>query len=140
MHIAKKHSFVLIPIHAAMPLLSEKTSSISPQLILPFCETMKPFRWFLIGQSVVRSAILLGSNRITYVERIAYVLIPATGLGTVASARKVTVGTHTTNMVAKVFNLVTTNSNISEKIKHILTNFYYIMMPYFGDRKIVTIF
>nr|POF22613.1 wall-associated receptor kinase 3 [Quercus suber] len=85
-----------------MPLLSEKTSSISPRLILPLCETIKPFRWFLIGQLVVRSVILLGTNRITYVERIADVLIPCTGLGTVASARTVTVGTHTSTMVAKM--------------------------------------
>ena len=69
-------------------------------------------------------------------------LIPATCLGTVASARRVTVGTHASNMVAEVFNFVTTNLQqiFSEKIKHILTNFYYIMMPHFGDRKIVTIF
>ena len=99
----------LLSIHAAMPLLSEKTSSISPQLILQLCEIIKPSRWLLIGQLVVRIAIFLWTNRIAYVERMAYVLIPRTGLGTVASARTVTVGTHTSNMVVKVFNLVTTN-------------------------------
>ena len=97
-----------VSIHAAMPLLFEKTGSISPQLILPLCETIKPFRWFLIGQLVVRSVILLGTNRITYAEGIASALIPRTGLGTVASARRVTVGTHTSTMVVKVFNLLTT--------------------------------
>jgi hypothetical protein len=69
---------------------------------------MKPFQWFLIGQLVVTSVNMLRPNRITSVEGIPRVLIPKTGLGlgTDATARKVTMGTHTSKMVAKVFNLL----------------------------------
>ena len=96
-------------IHAALPLLSEKICSISPQIIFPVYKTIKPFRWFLIGQLVLRRVKMLGrTNQLTDVEGIAHVIIPSTGLGTVATARTVTVGTHTSNTVAKVFNFTFT--------------------------------
>ena len=66
---------------------------------------MKPFQWFLTGQLEMRRVKLLGTKGITYVEQIAIVLISKMVLllGTVASARKVTMGTHTSKMVAKVY-------------------------------------
>ena len=94
-----------ISIHAALPLSSKKTSSISPQIILSVYKTMKPFPWFLIGQLVMRRVKLLRTQKITYVEGIATVLISKTGLGTVANAWSVTAGTHTSKTVAKVFNI-----------------------------------
>ena len=55
----------------------------------------------------MRRAKLLGTKRITYVEGIARVLIsiPTTDLGTVAIAWLVTVGTHTSKTVAKVYSI-----------------------------------
>ena len=90
-----------ISVHVATPLLSEQTSSNSPQTILLVYNTTEPFPWFLIGQLVMRRVKLLRTKRITYVERIPHVLISKTSLGIVASARTDTKGTHTS--VAKVY-------------------------------------
>ena len=46
---------------------------------------------------------MLGTKGITYVEQIAIVLITTTVLGTVATASKVTKGTHASKTVAKVY-------------------------------------
>uniref|UniRef100_A0A7N2MJY0 Uncharacterized protein n=1 Tax=Quercus lobata TaxID=97700 RepID=A0A7N2MJY0_QUELO len=102
-------------IHAALPLLSKKTSSISPKIILSVYEAMKLFPWFWIGRLVMRRVKLLGTKRITYVEGIARVLIsiPTTDLGTVAIAWSVTVGTHTSKTVAKTLTNVTLRSSIT---------------------------
>ena len=115
-HIALKTTYKSgISIHAALPLLSEKTSSISLQIILPVYKAIKPFPRFLIGQLETRRVKLLRTKRITYVERIPHVLItiPSTALGTVASARRVILGTRTSKMVAKVFNLLIIYNNFS---------------------------
>ena len=75
-HIALKTTHKSgISIHAALPLLSEKISSISPQIILPVYETIKLFPWFLIGQLETRRVKLLRRKPITYVEWIPHVLI-----------------------------------------------------------------
>ena len=92
-----------LSIHAALPFLSTETSSVSPQRILPVYKTIEPFQWFLIGQLVTRRVKLLATKGITPVEQIALVLIKTTVLGTVATASKVTKGTHTSKTVAKVY-------------------------------------
>ncbi|KAK7849896.1 hypothetical protein CFP56_001907 [Quercus suber] len=74
---------------------------------------MKPFPWFLIGQLVPRPVKLLRTQKITYVEGIATVLISRTGLGTVANAGTVTAGTHTSKPVAKILTNVTLKSPIT---------------------------
>ncbi|KAF3973435.1 hypothetical protein CMV_003129 [Castanea mollissima] len=83
-----KHVWLSI-IHVALPLLSEKTSLISPQIILQVYKKIFPIRWFLIGLLVARTVKLLKTK---YAERIAIVRIQKTGLG-LASATKVMRGT-----------------------------------------------
>ena len=73
-------------IHVALPLLSEKTNLISPQIILQVYKKIFPIQWLLVARIVK----LL---RTKYGERIAIVRIQKTGLGTVASATKVMRGT-----------------------------------------------
>ena len=80
-----KHVWLSI-IHVALPLLSEKTNLISPQIILQVYKKIFPIRWLLVARTVK----LL---RTKYGERIAIVRIQKTGLGTVASAMKVMRGT-----------------------------------------------
>ena len=66
-HIALKTTHKSgISIHAALPLLSVKTSSISPQIILPVYKAIKPFLWFLIGQLETRRVKLL-KNKSNYI-------------------------------------------------------------------------
>ena len=79
----------------------------SPQIILSVYEKMKLFPWLWIGWLVMRRVKLLGTKRITYVEGIARVLIsiPTTDLSAVAIARSVTMETHTSKTVAKVYSI-----------------------------------
>ena len=53
-------------IHAALPLLSKKTSSISPQIILSVYETMKLFPWLWIGR-LVNETCEVARNKANYV-------------------------------------------------------------------------
>ena len=57
------------------------------------------------------------TNRVTYVEVIARVLILTSGLGTVASAWTATVGTHTSAMVVKVIIYVSTIYHLLSKLE-----------------------
>ena len=91
-----------------------------------------------LGRLVMRRVKLLGTKRIMYVEGIARVLIsiPTTDLGTVAIAWLVTVGTHTSKTVAKVYSIylhIYNNFSINESkiMKHIFNEFLiYIMWQY----------
>ena len=53
-------------IHAALPLSSKKTSSLSPQIILSVYETMKLFPWLWIGR-LVNETCEVARNKANYV-------------------------------------------------------------------------
>ena len=80
-----------ISVHAAMPLLSKKTSS---NFSLRNTRRLPMVLDWAVGNEGVK---LLRTKRITCVEQIAYVLISilTAGQGIVAIARTVTKGTHT---------------------------------------------
>jgi hypothetical protein len=94
-------SFKITPVYgtsipAAMLLLSRKASSTSPPIISKIIPT-KRFHWCLIGQLAISHVKKLGTNRISHVRiLIVNALISKPGrAGTVASASRVTKGTHT---------------------------------------------
>ncbi len=90
----------LIP--AAMLLLSNEAGSNSPQILSSIFQT-KHSLWCLIGQLGMRHVKKqLKTIRISHARGIVNVIISKPGQGMFASAGRVTKGTHTSMMVAKV--------------------------------------
>ena len=96
-----------ISIHAALPLLCEKTSSSSPQIILSVCKAMTPYPSMVLDWAVGYETCKFAQYKANlYVEGNTTCSDPNNGSGYIVIARRATVGTHTSKTVAKVFNLL----------------------------------